>query len=193
MSKILVATHNKGKSEEYKSYLDNLGFKIVGLDEEGINSAAEEVGNSYIEIAERKASFYSKYTNLPLIADDSGLEIYALGGFPGVNSNRWVKGSDSERNFALLNKMEKIKDRRAIFKTIIVYLHKKTFVRFAGELSGEISYKPSGVTGFGYDPIFYVPKMKRTLGELLLFEKNQISHRSQALQKLASYLKKYTL
>ncbi len=119
------------------------------------------------------------------------MEIYALGGFPGINSNRWQQGSDEERNTALLRKMKNIKDRRAAFKAVIVYLHKKELVHFDGEIQGLIAYKQEGVTGFGYDPIFYIPKMKRTFAQLLLFEKNKISHRAQALQKLVSYLKKY--
>ena len=191
MKEIAVATHNKGKLEEYKSYLNPLGYKVLSLDNLGITEEAPEEGESFLEVAENKAIFYSKLTHKPIVADDSGLEILALGGFPGVKTNRWMEGSDREKNIAIEQKMKDKKDRRATFKAIIVYKKGKTLVRFQGELSGEISAKPRGVMGFGYDPIFYLPTLKRTLGELLLFEKNQISHRAKALQKLVSYLKKY--
>ena len=191
MKEIAVATHNKGKLEEYKNYLNPLGYKVLSLDNLGITEEAPEEGESFLEVAENKAIFYSKLTHKPIVADDSGLEILALGGFPGVKTNRWMEGSDREKNIAIEQKMKDKKDRRATFKAIIVYKKGKTLVRFQGELSGEISAKPRGVMGFGYDPIFYLPTLKRTLGELLLFEKNQISHRAKALQKLVSYLKKY--
>ena len=191
MKEIAVATHNKGKLEEYKNYLNPLGYKVLSLDNLGITEEAPEEGESFLEVAENKAIFYSKLTHKPIVADDSGLEILALDGFPGVKTNRWMEGSDREKNIAIEQKMKDKKDRRATFKAIIVYKKGKTLVRFQGELSGEISAKPRGVMGFGYDPIFYLPTLKRTLGELLLFEKNQISHRAKALQKLVSYLKKY--
>ena len=191
--KILVATTNFGKLEEYKKFLELIGFEVVSLKDEQINEEAPENGNSYTEIAENKAKFYSKYTHLPLVTEDSGLEIFSLKGFPGINSNRWMGGTDVEKNQALLNKLRNTTDRRAVFKAVIVYLHKKSLVRFEGELYGEISKKPQGSMGFGYDPIFYIPSLNKTFAELILMEKNKISHRAQALQKLASYLKKYQL
>ncbi len=191
MKKILIATTNKGKLKEYQSYLSPLGYKIVSLDDKGIKAEAPEEGNSFLEIAEKKALFYSKYTKLPVVADDSGIEILSLGGFPGVKSDRWFSGSEEGKNKALLQKLFQKTDRRAVFTTVIVYMHKKTIVRFEGKLFGEIALKPEGNMGFGYDPIFYVPKMKRTLAQILLFEKNEISHRALAMRKLASYLKKY--
>jgi len=191
MKEILVATHNKGKLAEYKSYLDPLGYEILSLEDMGIKEEAPEEGGSFLEIAENKASFYSKLTNKPIVADDSGLEVFALGSFPSTQTARWAVGSDSDKNLSLLNKMKNVRDRRAVFKTVIVYKNKKNVVRFEGQLQGEIDQKSKGVMGFGFDPVFYVPKMKRTLGELLMFEKSQISPRAAALQKLVSYLKKY--
>jgi XTP/dITP diphosphohydrolase len=191
MKRVLIATTNKGKLREYQSYLSPLGYKIVSLDELGVSAKAPEEGSSFLEIAEKKALFYSKYTKLPIVTDDSGLEILALEGFPGVKSDRWFVGSEKEKNMEILKNLSKITDRRAVFTTVVVYLHKKTIVRFEGKLFGEIAHKPEGSMGFGYDPIFYVPKMKRTLAQILLFEKNEISHRAQAMRKLVSYLKKY--
>lgn len=191
--KILVATTNFDKLEEYKKFLELIGFEVVSLKDEQINEEAPENGNSYTEIAENKAKFYSKYTHLPLVTEDSGLEIFSLKGFPGINSNRWMGGTDVEKNQALLNKLRNTTDRRAVFKAVIVYLHKKSLVRFEGELYGEISKKPQGSMGFGYDPIFYIPSLNKTFAELILMEKNKISHRAHALQKLVSYLKKYQL
>lgn len=190
--KILVATTNVGKLEEYKNFLDPLGYKVVSLKDEKISDEAPENGVSYTEIAECKAKFYAKYTNLPLVAEDSGLEIFSLDSFPGINSNRWMSGSAADKNQAILNKMRGISDRRSVFKTVIVYLYGKTLVRFDGELPGEIAKKPQGKMGFGYDPIFYIPSLHKTLAELILMEKNKISHRAHALQKLTSYLKKYS-
>ena len=190
--KILVATINIGKLEEYKNFLDPLGYEVVSLKDEGISDEAPENGVSFTEIAEKKAKFYAKYTNLPLVAEDSGLEILSMDGFPGINSNRWMRASVEDKNQAILNKMRDITDRRALFKAVIVYLRGKTLVRFEGELPGEIATRPQGKMGFGYDPIFYIPSLRKTLAELILMEKNKISHRAHALQKLASYLKKYS-
>lgn len=191
--KILVSTTNIGKLEEYKHFLEPLGYEVISLKDNGIREEASEKGDSFTEIAEGKAKFYSKYTRLPLVAEDSGLEIFSLDSFPGINSNRWMSGSVADKNQAILNKMRGITNRRAVFKAVIVYLHGKTLVRFDGELPGEIATKPQGKMGFGYDPIFYIPSLHKTLAELLLMEKNKISHRAHALQKLTSYLKKYSV
>lgn len=189
--KIFVATTNTGKLEEYKYYLEPLGYRIVGLKDLNIKAESEETGESYTEIAEEKADFYSKYSKLPIVADDSGLEILTLGNFPGINSERWLRGTSQDKNNAILHKLKNVKDRRAIFKTVLVYKHKGTKVRFEGQLYGQIVEKSSGVTGFGYDPIFYVPEANKTLADLTLIEKNKISHRGRALKKFVSYLDKY--
>lgn len=189
--KILIATRNRGKLEEYRNYLNPLGYDLLDLDDEGISEDAPEEGRSFTEIAESKAHFYSQFTSHALITDDSGLEIPALDNFPGVKSNRWFKGSNQDKNNALLHRMRNISDRRAVFKTVIVYRHKKTLVRFEGQLYGTISFKPKGNMGFGYDPIFNIPSENRTLAEFLLIEKNKISHRGIAMNKLESYLRKY--
>ena len=191
MKKILIATHSEGKLQEYKSHLGQLDYKLVSLMELGIKDISPEVGNTFLEVAQNKASFYSRFTKLPIVAEDSGLEIHALGGFPGVLSDRWMKGSEAQRNLGILIKMRNIRDRKATFRAVIVYIHKKEQVSFMGQMSGEITYKPEGIMGFGYDPIFYVPARKRTLGQIVLLEINQISHRAQAIQKLTSYIKKY--
>ena len=191
MKKIVIATHNRGKLEEYRSYLTPLDYEVVSLSDLGISAKSPETGESYFEIAEGKASFYSKFTKLPIVAEDSGLEIHALANFPGVTSDRWMNGTSRQKNLAILRKLVSIADRRALFKVVIVYKHKKRLVTFTGEMIGEIAAKPEGVMGFGYDPIFYVPELKRTLAQATQFEKNQLSFRGQAMQKLASYLTKY--
>ena len=191
MKKIVIATHNRGKLEEYRSYLTPLDYEVVSLSDLGISAKSPETGESYFEIAEGKASFYSKFTKLPIVAEDSGLEIHALANFPGVTSDRWMNGTSRQKNHAIIQKMAGIIDRRAVFRVVIVYKHKKRLVTFTGEMSGEIAAKPEGVMGFGYDPIFYVPQLKRTLAQATQFEKNQLSFRGQAMQKLASYLTKY--
>ena len=191
MGKIIVATHNKIKFQEYESLLSQVNFDLVSLFNTNISQVHDEIGNSYLDIAKNKAEFYSKYTKLPVIADTSGLEIHALRGFPGIYSHRWMKGTFEEINNSLLEKMRNIKDRLANLLVIIVYLNKKNFVYFEGKIKVEIAYKAQGVLGFGYDPIIYIPEKKRTLAQIPLFERNQISHRASALQKLASFLRKY--
>jgi XTP/dITP diphosphohydrolase len=191
--KILVATHNKGKLQEFKSFLTPLGFGVVSLDSEGITQDAPETGKSFLEIARNKALFYSKLSKLPIIAEDSGLEIHALRGFPGIKTHRWLEGSNKERNAAILEKMGGVVDRRATFKVVIAYRYKKDFVHFEGEMKLEIAKKIEGGAGFGYDPILYVPEKDSTLAQMPLFLKNQISHRAKALRKLTSYLRNYKL
>ncbi|HEX7456524.1 MAG TPA: RdgB/HAM1 family non-canonical purine NTP pyrophosphatase [Candidatus Nanoarchaeia archaeon] len=191
MKKILIATHSEGKLQEYKSYLGQLNYEIVSLADLGVKDVSPEEGDTFLEVAQNKALFYSKFSKLPIVAEDSGLEIHALHGFPGVLSDRWMEGDASEKNLSIIKKMGGIPDRKAIFKAVLVYLHKKMCLSFEGQVSGEIAIKPEGVMGFGYDPIFYVPLKKRTMAQITLPEKNQISHRAQALQKLASYLRKY--
>jgi len=191
MKKIVIATHNRGKLEEYKSYLAPLGYETLSLSDLGISAKSPEIGESYFEIAENKASFYSRFTKLPIVTEDSGLEIHALANFPGIKSDRWMEGTGRQKNLAIIQKMVGISDRRALFKVVIVYKHKRRLVTFTGEMRGEIAAKPEGVMGFGYDPIFYVPQLKRTLAQATQFEKNQLSFRGQAMQKLASYLTRY--
>jgi XTP/dITP diphosphohydrolase len=191
MKKVLVATTNKGKLEEYKGYLSPIGYKILSLRDEKIDKIAPETGYTYLEIAQNKAHFYSKYSKQPIIAEDSGLEISALRGFPGIRSNAWMAGTNHQKNLAILKKMKHLTDRRAVFKVVIVYLHKKKFVTFTGEMRGEIAKKSEGIMGFGYDPVFYYPPLKRTLAQITQFEKNELSFRGLAMKKLASYLKKY--
>lgn len=191
MKKILVATHNKGKLEEFRTYLHSTGYEVVDLNSVGVNEVSPEIGNSYLEIAQNKAIFYSKFSKLPIIAEDSGLEILSWKNFPGIKSHTWMEGTDEQRSKAILKKMEGIPDRRAVFKVVIVYMKKGKIVTFGGEMRGEITKESEGVMGFGYDPIFYVPELKRTLAKITHFEKNKISHRGQAMQKLVSYLNKY--
>lgn len=191
MKKILIATHNKNKFQEYDSILSPNGFKLSGLFDIGVTEKAPETGNSYLDIARNKAEFYSHHSKLPIIADTSGLEIHTLNGFPGADSHRWMSGSAAEFNNAILEKMKHAKDRLAKLRVVTVYLYKKDFAYFEGEIKVSIAYKNEGVLGFGYDPITYVLKKNRTLGQIPLFERNQISHRSVALQKLASYLGKF--
>lgn len=191
MKKILISTHSKGKLEEYKTYLQPTHYSIVGLNEIGVNDVSPENGNSYLEVAQNKALFYSQFSKLPIIAEDSGLEILSWKNFPGIRSHTWMEGTDEQRNREILKKMEGVADRRAVFKVAIVYMYKKRFVNFSGQMRGKIAKESEGVMGFGYDPIFYVPELKRTLAKITHFEKNKISHRGQAMQKLVSYLNKY--
>ena len=188
MKKIVIATHNRGKLEEYKSYLAPLGYETLSLSDLGISAKSPEIGESYFEIAENKASFYSRFTKLPIVTEDSGLEIHALANFPGIKSDRWMEGTGRQKNLAIIQKMVGISDRRALFKVVIVYKHKRRLVTFTGEMRGEIAAKPEGVMGFGYDPIFIPNGVSKTFAEIPVEEKNRISHRAIAVKKLTDFL-----
>lgn len=199
---VFIASSNLGKIREIKAILKKSAFEFVSiLDKEILEELkivipedfdVVEDGETFRENAFLKAKAYANLTGLAAIADDSGLEVEALGGFPSVNSNRWFEGSPTERNLALLDLLKDKANRRARFCGVVCFFDPKTGVEkfFEGEIRGEIAKELRGdkAEGFGYDPIFIPEGYKQTFAELGATFKNNISHRRQALFKLSQYV-----
>ncbi len=191
--KILIASKNKGKIKEIKKILVLPGVKLLSYEEVGEWEEIEESGKTYEENAYLKAKALVKRFNLAVVADDSGLEVEALGGRPGVNSARYAgeKATDEEKVRKLLRELEKVPEdgRRARFRCVALYLSPSGEVITAeGVLEGRISFEPKGSNGFGYDPIFIPEGNNKTLAELSLQEKNKLSHRGRAFRRLRDKL-----
>ena len=184
MMSIVIATRNEGKLKEFKDLFPNhqvLSLKDISYDKEII-----ENGKTFEENAMMKSRQVAIDTKKIVIADDSGLEVFALGGKPGIHSARYASNhDDNANNQFLLKNMEGITDRRAQFVCVIsMYYPDGRYVLARGVCKGRIAYAPSGIHGFGYDPIFYVEEYGKTMAELSPAIKNQISHRAMAIQKL---------
>ena len=192
MAKLLLGTNNQGKVREYMMLLRSLPFELVTPAEQGITTTVSEVGGSLEENARLKATVLAEQSQLLTLADDSGLEVDALGGEPGRLSARYAGegASDSDRVDYLLSRLENVPwpERSACFRCIIAVATPSGVVELcSGECQGFITFEPRGEKGFGYDPIFYLPRLDKTMAELPLEIKNQVSHRGQAARK-AYYL-----
>jgi XTP/dITP diphosphohydrolase len=190
---IVLATNNPGKVREIRDILAGLPLRLKTPAELGIRASVRETGQTFEENAVLKALTYAVMAGRPAIADDSGLEVPALGGAPGVHSARYAGGdaSDRERIERLLRELEAARaaDRRAVFRCVAALATPdgRVWTR-TGELWGEVTPEPRGRGGFGYDPVFLVPELGRTLAELPLEEKNSLSHRSRAFRALAALM-----
>jgi XTP/dITP diphosphohydrolase len=188
MPRLLLATTNKGKAAEYRGLLKGLDLELVTLSQAGISQEAEENCNTFEGNARSKAEFYAALSGLLTLADDSGLEVDALGGEPGVRSSRYAgdNATDAERVNFLLNKLRDIPQdkRQARFKCVIAIAQPGKPTQAAeGTCEGLIAPEPKGDNGFGYDPVFYLPEYGRTIAELPPEIKNRISHRGRAAAK----------
>jgi XTP/dITP diphosphohydrolase len=188
MPKLLLATSNPGKIREYRFLLDGLGYQITTLTEEGIAKIVAESGDNYEQNARLKAITYAKLSQLTTLADDSGLEVDALDGEPGVKSARFAgeAATDAEKVSLLLAKLYGVpwERRTARFKCVIAIASPGGRAEVChGECHGMIALEAKGENGFGYDPIFFLPEIGKTMAELNLETKNQISHRARASQK----------
>ena len=195
MTKLLLATSNQGKLCELKSLLCDLPYGLVTLSEVGIDIKVDEIGSSLEENARLKATILANKSQLLTLADDSGLEVDALGGQPGVLSSRYAgeNASDSERINYLLSKLDGVswEKRRARFKCVIAVAMPNGQVELcSGTCRGIITLEPKGDNGFGYDPIFYLPELGKTIAELSLKMKNQISCRGQAVRNARKLLER---
>ncbi len=200
--KIVFATNNKNKLAEIRSILGDR-FEIVSLKDIGCDVDIPETGSTLEENAMQKAHYIYDNYGLSVFADDTGLEVDALGGAPGVYSARYAggEGHDSEANMTrLLSELGENNNRKAQFRTVIALLLKNDSVTddnqptpdeklFEGIAKGEIIHERRGGEGFGYDPIFMPEGYDRTFAELGLDVKNKISHRAKAVERLAEYLK----
>jgi XTP/dITP diphosphohydrolase len=189
---IVVATQNKGKLREFRTLLLPLKSKILSLSDVSIDEEFEETGQTFAENARLKAIAYSRLTRFPVLADDSGLEVEALGGRPGVHSARYAgsKASDPDRIHKLLGELERSGgSREARFVCTLALAEEGVLLMESeGECRGIIISEPRGSNGFGYDPIFLFPKLSKTFAELSEPEKNQHSHRAQAVAALVKML-----
>ena len=188
--KIVFATNNKHKLEEIKDILGK-DFEIVSLAEIGCHEDIPETGLTLEENARQKSTYIVEHYNHDCFADDTGLEVDALNGEPGVHSARYAEGTDhdSEANMRkLLSKMSNVKDRTARFRTVISLIINGVEHQFEGRVEGRIATEKHGTEGFGYDPIFIPEDYDKSFAELGEEVKNQISHRARAVKKLAEYL-----
>ena len=199
MPKLLLATKNEGKVDEYKSLLQNLTVELVTLADGDITITVNETGESLEENARLKATIGATENRLLTLADDSGLEVDALGGKPGFLSARYAGegASDRDRVNHLLSQLEEVpwQKRSARFRCVIAIATPDGEVQFcSGECRGFIAFEPKGERGFGYDPIFYLPELGKTMAELPLEIKNRVSHRGQAAREARQLLRgKYGL
>lgn len=184
-SRVVIATSNPGKVRELQDALSGLGWTCQGL---GGLPLPEETGSSYEENAALKACAAALLTGLPALADDSGLEVQALGGEPGIYSARFGgRSSDRERNLYLLEKMRLQRNRAAKFVSVLVLAYPDgSLEEYRGEVSGQLLEGPRGENGFGYDPLFLPDGSKHSMAELSVEEKARISHRGRALAQLVA-------
>ncbi len=191
--KLLLATNNQAKVGEYRRLLRNLPYRLITLAEQGITTIVDEVGESFEENARLKATLLSAESQLLTLADDSGLEVDALGGEPGRLSARYAgeNASDEDNVSYLLSRLEDVpwEKRSARFRCVIAIATPDGKVEFcSGQCPGFITFEPRGEQGFGYDPVFYLPELDKTMAELAPEIKNKISHRGLAVRKVPPLL-----
>jgi XTP/dITP diphosphohydrolase len=188
---IHCATGNPGKLREFRLAAERYGVEILELPDFKEITACEETGRTFEENAVLKARYYGQHAPGRLFADDSGLEVDALDGRPGVVSARYAGpgATDAMNNALLLGNLRGREDRHARFVCVIALANRGELIRtFRGVVEGEILESPRGTEGFGYDPLFYYPPYKRSFGEISAEEKMAVSHRGKALTALFRYL-----
>ncbi len=195
MKRIIMATNNIGKINELKKYIK--GYEIVSQNEAGIiDLDVEENGNTFEENAIIKANSIKKYVeNSYIIAEDSGICIDALNGYPGVKTKRAAMEelkkdvTDAQRNSFILEKMKDNNNRKVVWQTVIALIEENgKLTTFSGEIEGKVAYESIGENGFGFDPIFYIEEEKKTLAQMSFEEKEKYSARKIAVDKLNKYL-----
>jgi XTP/dITP diphosphohydrolase len=187
MRNLLLATNNKGKVAEIKALLGRAGLNLLTPAELGLALEIPEDGQTYAENASKKAAAYSQASGMVALGDDSGLEVDALDGRPGVHSHRFCPlpdATDADRRKYLLEKLQGLpRPWTARFRATVAVALPSGEVRLAsGQCEGEIIPEELGTNGFGYDPIFFIPELGRTMAELEMNEKNRLSHRARAVQ-----------
>lgn len=195
--KILLASNNQGKVKEFQEMFSLLGHEIISLADAQIDIDVEETGTTYFENAYLKAKTLFDLTGMPTLADDSGLSVLALHGKPGVYSARYAgkNATDAENNARLLKEMAHVPDgkRGAAFVCELVFIDDHLpvgvpYLHTTGQVVGEIGHEPIGENGFGYNPVVYYPPFQKTFAQMSSEEKNQISHRSEALKRMVAKL-----
>jgi XTP/dITP diphosphohydrolase len=196
LKEIVIASKNTGKIAEIAAALKHLPVKVLSLAEFGEIPEAVEDGATFLENALIKARYYAARTGKACLADDSGLEVDALQGAPGVYSARYAgeNAIDADNNRKLLAALSHVQpaERTARFRCVLAFVDdQKPAITADGTCEGVILEELRGAGGFGYDPLFYIPDLDRTLAEIALAEKNAISHRGAALRNMAVRLQEY--
>lgn len=194
--KLVVASNNAHKISEIKDILSKLNIEVISLKEANIDVDVEEDGITFMENAYKKAQviFDMLKGEVMVLADDSGIEVEALNGEPGVFSARFAgeHGNDKKNNEKLLKLMKDQENRKAKFVcAMVLFINKDSVIKVQGEVHGVVAEEVKGYEGFGYDPLFYIPQYEKTFGELSTTIKNTISHRAQAINKLEDAFKEY--
>jgi XTP/dITP diphosphohydrolase len=184
---LVLATRNQGKISEFEELLSSFQVKIKSLKDFGPIPEVVEDGDTFEQNAYKKAYFTAKVLGFAVLADDSGLMVEALEGTPGVHSARYAgdRATDEENNLKLLEAMKGVTNRKASFKCVIsIAVPRGPALTYDGVCEGEIAYDLKGNNGFGYDPIFYYPPLKKTFAQMSREEKNGVSHRGKAMAQL---------
>ncbi|MCA9916426.1 MAG: XTP/dITP diphosphatase [Anaerolineales bacterium] len=195
MTKLLVATHNKGKVKEFAEMLADLDIEWLSLDDVGVTEDVAETGSTFRENSVLKARAYAAETGLLTLADDSGLEVDALDGAPGVYTARYGGAGLTavQRYQKLLDAIQQVPDpqRTARFRCVIVLANAAGAIlgESEGVCEGQIAHAPAGDGGFGYDPVFFLPQFGQTMAQLTPAEKHKISHRGRAVQAIVPRLR----
>ncbi|WP_457622182.1 RdgB/HAM1 family non-canonical purine NTP pyrophosphatase [Persephonella sp.] len=201
IEKVLIATTNKGKLKEFRKLFQELGIQILSLDDMAERITVEEDRKTFLENAIKKAKEYGDFYKIPVVAEDAGLEVEALGNYPGVYSARFYsidfggvyqieKSIDYTNNKKLLDLLKNKDNRKARFVSVVVFYSPEDFGLWTeGYCYGKIAEKPEGEKGFGYDPVFIPEGYQKTMAQFDLEEKNRISHRGKAVRKLMEKLK----
>lgn len=184
---LVLATRNDGKVSEFKELLSGFNIEIMSLHEFGPIPRVVEDGETFEQNAYKKAHFTAKALGFPALADDSGLMVEALGGIPGVHSARYAgeMATDEDNNLKLLEAMKGKDNRKAAFECVLaIAVPRGPALIYIGRCDGEITHEVQGVNGFGYDPLFYYPPIKKTFANMSTKEKNRVSHRGKAMKEL---------
>ena len=198
---IVLATRSPGKLRELRELFARAGVSVLDLEAAGILQRPYEeeleAFDTFEENALAKARYFHRRARMPVVADDSGLEVFALGGAPGVRSKRWSgrrglsgQALDDANNERLLNAMRDVTDRRARYVCIAALVDGLSERVFRGEVTGRILEEPKGRGGFGYDPYFFSDDLGKTFGESAIVEKERVSHRGRAFQRLIAWLER---
>ena len=200
MKQLIIATHNEGKLREIRALLEQEPVQVLSLKDIGWQQEIEETGSTFKENALIKARRIFKATGQAVLADDSGLEVRAMGGGPGVYSARYM-GEDVSydiKNQAILSLLERVteKERAADYRCVIAFVRPgrggRALAKTAeGRVDGRIAYEAAGEGGFGYDPIFFLPERASTMAQLSEEDKNAISHRGAALRAILPHVKEW--
>jgi len=184
---LVIATRNKGKTAEIRDLLKDFPVEIKNLDDFGTIPEVVEDGDTFDENAYKKSSFTARILGYPALSDDSGLVVEALNGAPGVHSARWAgpDASDTQRCEKLMKALEDQTNRAAAFECVIsIAVPEGPALTYEDRCEGIIAQLPAGENGFGYDPVFFFPPLKKTFAQLTMAEKSRVSHRGKALQQV---------